>query len=375
VNKRMIQMLAIVILVIATLGFVKYRQISAAIAGGKSYQPPPEAVTTVVAERSTWATTIDAVGTIAPVQGVTLSADLPGVVDRIGFVSGAHVQQGQVLFTLDSRAERAQLAAAEAGRDLARVTLERSKKLISQNAIPQSEFDTSQAQFRQADAAVQEIQASIDRKTVRAPFAGVTGIRQVNLGQYVHSGDPVVPLQSLNALYVNFSVPQQSVAALHVGSVVNATLEGVEGAPLQGRVTAVDPIVDESTRNVRVQATFPNWQGRLRPGMFVTVQVVLGAENAVVALPSSAINYAPYGNSIYIVETMKTPDGKPYKGVRQQFVKLGRTQGDQVSVVDGVEPGQEIVTSGVFKLRPGAAVTVNNKVQPSNKPLPRPENS
>jgi membrane fusion protein (multidrug efflux system) len=277
--------------------------------------------------------------------------------------------------TLDTRQERAQLASAEAGLELARLSMDRSKKLLAQNAIAQADFDLVSAQYKQAEAAVQETQAAIDRKTIRAPFAGIAGIRQVSLGQYVRSGDPVVPLQSLEALYVNFSVPQQSMAALRPGAVVRATADGGAIGPFAGRVTAVDPIVNDATRNVSVQATFQNPRGQLRPGMYVTVQVIVGAADAVVALPASAINYAPYGNSVFILEDMKGPDGKSYRGVRQQFVKLGRSQGDQVAVIDGVQPGQEVVTSGVFKLRPGAAVQVNNKTQPSNSPLPRPEDS
>ena len=374
-NKRMIQMLAIVILVIATLGFVKYQQISAAMAGGKSFAMPPEAVTTVIAARSEWATTLDAVGSVAPVQGVTLSADLPGVVDGIGFVSGTHVDKDQVLLTLDSRQERAQLASSEAGLELARLSLDRSKKLLAQNAIAQSEFDLTSAQYKQAEARAQEMQVAIDRKTIRAPFAGVAGIRQVSLGQYLHSGDAVVPLQSLDAVYANFSVPQQSLSVIRPGAVVRATADGGAAGPFVGRVTAVDPVVNGETRNVSVQATFPNPRGQLRAGMYVTVQVVVGSGDAVVALPTSAINYAPYGNSVFIIEDMKGPNGKTYRGVRQQFVKLGRSQGDQIAVIDGVQPGQEVVTSGVFKLRPGAAVQVNNKTQPSNSPLPRPEDS
>ena len=374
-TKRMIQMLAIVFAVIATLGFVKYRQISAAMAGGKSFSPPPEAVTTVIAGRSEWATTLDAVGSVAPVQGVTLCADLPGVITHITFVSGSHVNQGQVLVSLDTRQERAQLASAEARRELARQSLDRGRKLLVQNVIAQSEFDLLSAQAKQAEAAVQEAQAAIDRKTIRAPFAGIAGIRQVNLGEYVHSGDPIVPLQSMDAVYVNFSVPQQNLTALKVGSVVHAMADGGPSSSFSGRVTAIDPVVDNSTRNVQVQATFQNWRGLLRAGMYATVQVVVGAGDALVALPTSAINYAPYGNSVFILEDMKGPDGKTYRGVRQQFVKLGRSQGDQVSVLDGVQPGQEVATSGVFKLRPGAAVMVNNKSKPSNSPLPKPEDS
>jgi membrane fusion protein (multidrug efflux system) len=371
----MIQMLAILIAVVGLLGFVKYRQISAAMAGNKGFQPPPEAVTTVVAQKTEWASTLDAVGSVAPVQGVVLSADLPGVVDKISFQSGAHVEQGDVLLTLDTRQERAQLAAAEASRDLAKLGLDRSRTLLEQKAIAQSEFDQATALFRQAEAAVAQAQASIDRKTIRAPFAGTTGIRQVNLGQYLHSGDAIVPLQAVDAVYIDFSVPQQSLGELHVGGYVYASVEDGKEDIYHGRVTAIDPVVNDATRNVQVQATFSNANGQLKPGMYAKVRAVVGKGEATVALPTSAINYAPYGNSVFIVEDMKGPDGKTYRGVRQQFVKLGRSQGDQVAIVDGVKAGQEVATSGVFKLRPGAAVVVNNKVQPSNSSAPKPEDS
>jgi membrane fusion protein (multidrug efflux system) len=213
----------------------------------------------------------------------------------------------------------------------------------------------------------------IDRKTIRAPFAGVTGIRQVNLGQYVNSGDPIVPLQAMDAVFMNFSVPQQNISALKLGSPVDATVEGSKDSAFHGKVTAIDPVVDDATRNVRVQATFPNTRGELKPGMYATVRVVEG--QSIVALPSTAINYAPYGNSVFVLEDMKGPDGKPYRGVRQQFVRLGRAEGDQVAILDGVKPGEEVATSGVFKLRPNAAVQVNNTVMPSDSTAPKPEDS
>ena len=374
-NKRMIQMLVIVLVVVGALGFIKFQQISAAIAGGRAFTPPPEAVTTVVAETSQWATTLDATGSVAPIMGVTLSADLPGVVDGVGFVSGARVAKDQVLLTLDTRQERAQFASAQARLELARLTLERARKLLAQNAIAQSEYDVENAQSQQAGAAVAEIQATIDRKTIRAPFAGVTGIRQVNVGQYLHSGDPIVPLQSFEAVYVNFSVPQQSAGVVRPGAPVRLSADGASTGMFAGRVTAIDPIVNDATRNVNVQATCYTSRGQLRPGSYVTVQVVVGDGKATVTLPTSAINYAPYGNSVFILEEMKGPDGKPYKGVRQQFVKLGRSQGDQVAVLDGVQAGQEVATSGVFKLRPSAAVIVNNTKQPSNQLSPRPDDN
>ena len=374
-TKRMLQMLAVVAVVVAILGFVKFQQIQAAIAGGKAYRPPPESVTTIVASQQQWQSHIQAVGSVAPVQGVTLSADLPGVVDRIQFESGARVSAGQGLVFLDTRQERAQLASAEAKRDLARLDLDRSQKLLEREVVSQSDLDQATAEFKQSEAGVDEIKANIERKTIRAPFAGVAGIRLINLGQYVHSGDPIVPVQAAERVYVDFAVPQQQVAALRVGATVRAAADSGASALVSGRITAINPVVDAETRNVQVQATFSNPHGRLRPGMYVTVTVDLGARDPVVSVPASAINFAPYGNSVFIVEDIKGPDGKPYKGVRQQFVKVGTALGDQVAILDGVKPGQEVVTSGVFKLRTGASVIVNNAVQPGNSLAPKPEDS
>ena len=374
-NRRMLQMLGTFVLVVAILGFVKYRQISAAIAANKSFAPPPEAVTTVVAQQVEWSNTLDAVGSIAPVQGVTLSADLPGVVAKVAFNSGARVAEGQVLVQLDTRQEQAQLASAQAQLDLAKVNLDRAQKLFDQKAIAQSDFDLANAQYKSAEAAVGQAQASIDRKTIRAPFAGVTGIRQVNLGQYVNSGDAIVTLQAMDAVFMNFSVPQQDFRALTLGSPVDATVEGSKDSVFHGKVTAIDPVVNDATRNVSVQATFPNPRGELKPGMYATVRVVVGEGQPIVSLPSSAINYAPYGNSVFILEDMKGPDGKSYRGVRQQFVKLGRAMGDQVAILGGVKAGDEVATSGVFKLRPNAAVKVNNTVMPSDSTAPKPADS
>lgn len=374
-SKRMLQMLAVLIAVVALLGFIKFQQIQAAIAGGKAWAPPPETVTTVVAQTEDWPGTLEAVGSAEPVQGVTLSADLPGVVDRVEFNSGAYVRAGQVLVSLDARQEKAQLAAAEAQRDFAKTNLDRAKSLIDQKAISQSEFDQISALYKQADAQAMAFQAAIARKTIHAPFSGRTGIRTVNLGQYVNSGDPIVPLQALDPMYVDFSVPQQQAGMIKTGARVEAVADSGVNARLSGRVTAINPVVNDATRNVQVQATFRNPHGLLRAGMYVTVRVLLGTHTAVVALPVSAINYAPYGNSVFVVEDIKGPDGKTYKGVRQQFVKLGAAQGDQVGVLTGIASGQEVVTSGVFKLRTGAAVVVDNKTQPSNSPAPKPEES
>jgi membrane fusion protein, multidrug efflux system len=373
--KRMILMLAVVVALVAGLGFVKFRQIQTAIAQGSSFQPPPAAVTTIVAQRETWPSTLNVIGTAAATQGVVVSADLPGIVALINFESGKPVHAGDVLVELDTKQERAQLAAAEAQRDLARINFDRTQELVKQGVTARTEYDNTSAQQKATEAQVGEIRATIERKTIRAPFTGVLGIRQINLGQYLAAGQAIVPLQSLNPIYVNFGVPQQTSAQLLAGRTLRVTSDDLPGAGFTGRVTSVDSVINEATRNIQVQATLPNPQGKLRPGMFVQVQLALGASRQVVSLPASAINYAPYGDSVFVVTDLTDPKGKTYRGARQQFVKVEGSRGDQVALVSGVNPGDEVVTSGVFKLRNGEAVQVNNKVQPSNNPKPKPEDS
>jgi membrane fusion protein (multidrug efflux system) len=370
--KRMILMLSVTALVIAALGFVKFRQVKAAIAVYASFQPPPEAVTTIVARSERWPLTLGAIGTVAAVRGVTVSADLPGIVEKITFDSGKAVTEGEILVQLDTRQEHAQLVAAEAQRDLARANLERMRSLTEQRVVSRAEFDQADAAFKQAEASGVEIRATIARKTIRAPFSGVLGIRQVNLGQYLSGGAPIVPLQALRPIYVNFAVPQQQVAALKVGTEIRVSVDDQQ-VKSAGKVTAIDSVVDPATRNVQMQATLSNADGRLRPGMFVQTTAMLGRGDTVVALPASAVSYAPYGDSVFVVDTLKSPKGEAYRGVVQRFVKLGTARGDQIAVLAGVKAGDEIVTSGVFKLRNGAAVLVNNNVQPSNNPAPKVE--
>jgi membrane fusion protein (multidrug efflux system) len=373
--KRMILMLALVAVVLGGLGAVKFQQIQVATAQAAAFQPPPEAVTTIVAASEEWPDTLPVIGTTAAVQGVDVSADLPGLVARIGFESGRAVRQGDVLVELDTRQEQAQLAAAEAQRELARLNFERMQALVVDGAISKADFDQAAAEQKSTDARVGEIRASIARKTIRAPFSGILGIRKVNLGQYLSGGDPVVQLQALHPIYVNVGVPQQETARVKVGGTVRIAADELSGITFSGRITAVDSVVDPATRNVQVQATVPNPEGRLKPGMFVQTTLATGAGRAIVALPASAIAYAPFGDSVFILADIKGPDGKTYRGVKQQFVKIGQTRGDRVAVLTGVAAGDEVVTSGVFKLRNGAAVQVNNRVQPANSLAPAPSDS
>lgn len=382
-RKRMLMMLSIVAVVVAILFFFKYQQFQTAMAEFAGHQQPPEAVTTVIAEPQQWDSTLQAIGSVTAVQGVSVSADLPGLVERIEFDSGDAVRRGDVLLKLDTRQEQAQLAAAKAQRNLAKTQLDRMAGLREKGVTSQAELDTAQAAYEQAEARVGEVEAAIARKTIRAPFSGVLGLREVDLGQYVSGGDPLVSLQALDPIRVVFSVPQQQVGRLRAGTPVTVRAEvadedsegGAVSLTRQGRVTAVDSVIDEATRNIRVQATFDNPQGMLRPGMFVDVTAETSADLPVLAVPASAISYAPYGDSVFVVEPMEGPDGQPYQGVAQRFVEVGPARGDLVAILSGIEPGAQVVTSGVFKLRNGAAVQVNNDVQPEASLTPSPENS
>jgi membrane fusion protein (multidrug efflux system) len=372
--KRMLLMLGVVVIVIAGLGYYKTLQIQAAVKA-HSFQPPPEAITTIVAEKATWPATMSVVGSTLAIHGVTVSADLPGTISSISFDSGRSVQQGEVLVELDTRQERAQLAAMEAQRDLAKINHQRMQQLVNEGVISRQDYDKAMAEQKQTEANVAEIRATIARKTIRAPFSGVLGLRQANLGQYLAAGAPIVPLQSLNPIYVNFSVPQQVIAQMKPGHTVRLRSDSLGNVEFTGKINALDSVVDSATRNVQVQATVPNPQGKLRPGMFVNVEVGVGEQRTIIPLPASAISYAPFGDSVFIVGDVKGPDGKSFRGVHQQFVKVEGARGDQVAVVSGLNPGDEVVTSGVFKLRNGAAVAVNNKVQPGNSTAPRPEDN
>ena len=372
--KRMLLMLIVAAAAIGGLGYFKLRQVQAAVKS-HAFTPPPEAITTIVVKQETWPSTLSVVGTLNAIHGVTVSADLPGTVDQIKFDSGKWVQEGEVLVQLDTRQERAQLAAMKAQQDLAKINYDRMQQLVNEGVISRMDYDKAMADQRQTEANTAEIKAAIDRKTIRAPFSGVLGIRQVNLGQYLAAGSPIVPLQSLDPIYVNFNVPQQIVGRMQAGRNVRISSDNLPGTTFTGRVNAVDSVVDQSTRNVQVQATLANPGGKLRPGMFVQVEVGVGEQRTVFPLPASAISYAPFGDSVFVLSDLKSPTGETYRGVRQQFVKVEGARGDQVGVISGLKPGDEVVTSGVFKLRNGAAVAVNNKIQPGNDPAPKPEDN
>jgi membrane fusion protein, multidrug efflux system len=363
--------------VLAGFGFVKFTQIQGFITMAKSgaFEPPPTAVTTDIAARSEWQPTLESVGTVTAVNGVTVSTDLAGIVRQIAFESGNKVRQGDLLVHLDTTQEEAQLHSAEAQRDFAAVSLKRDKDLVEKHAISQSDYDNADAVFRQNQASVDQFKALIARKTLRAPFDGVAGIRQVNLGQYLKEGDMVVTLQAFDPIYVNFSLPQQDLSKLIIGEPVQLRVDAFPDQTFKGTITAINSLVDQATRNIQVQATFANSDLRLRPGMFAKVSVILSDRQNVVAIPATAIHYAPYGDSIFVVAELKDAQGKEYKGVKEQFIKTGQSRGDMIAVVSGLKPGDEVVTSGVFRLKSGAHVKVNNQVKPGSDLAPNPADS
>jgi len=373
--KRMILMLVVMLALLGGLGFVKYKQVEAAIAAGANFQMPPTAVTTVTAKKEVWPSTFSVIGTAAAIQGVTVSADLPGTIDKIHFESGEWVKEGQILVELDTRQERAQLANLEAQRDLAGINYGRAQELVKSGVIAKQEYDNAAAQQKATEAQVGDIKAAIARKTIRASFSGVLGIRQVSLGQYLAAGQAIVSLQTLSPIYVNFGVPQQDTGKIVPGHVLKITNSDLPGMSFVGRITALDSVISEQTRNIQVQAIVTNKDNKLRPGMFVQVELPMGAARDVIPLPASAINYAPYGDSVYVVTNMTDQKGRTYRGVKQQVVKIDGSRGDQVGVISGLNPGDEVVSSGVFKLRNGAPILVNNEVKPSNSTSPKPEDS
>ena len=365
----------IVLVVLGVLGGIKGLQIGKMAAQSEQFSPPPVTVTTAVVRSENWESVITAVGSLEAVQGVTVAAEMSGRIVKISFEPGSDVMAGDLLVQQDTETERARLRSAEATLALALSELKRSKKLIQRRTISQSQHDKDIATFNQAQADVDNIKAIIEKKTIRAPFAGKLGIRLVNLGQILNEGDPVVSLQALDPIFVNFYLPQQKLSQINEGFTVRLTTDSPLEETVEGQITAINPEVDARTRNVRVQATVPNPSERLRPGMFANVSVVLPARAPVLAIPATAVLYAPYSDSVFIVQEQKNESGQPAYSIKQQFIRLGEKNGDFIAVVDGLETGQTVVSTGVFKLRNGQSVLVDNKLAPDFKLAPSPEDS
>jgi len=372
-KKRLILAFVAVAVLVVILGGIKGLQIDRMIAHGRQMVPPPEAVTTAVASLQSWESLLTAVGSLAAVQGVTVTAELTGKVVQIAFTPGTLVKTGDLLVKQDTSSEEAQLRAAEAAAALAKLNMERLGKLLVERTIAQSQFDNAEASYKQAIAQADNIRASIAKKTIRAPFAGRLGIRLVNLGQVINEGEAIVSLQSLDPIYVNFSLPQQELPKIQTGLDVRVTTDALPGELIEGKITAINPQVDAATRNIRIQATVANPQEHLRPGMYVNVAVVLPDRERVLAIPATAVLYAPYSDSVFIVEDQPDPvSGQVAKVVRQQFAQLGERHGDFVAVRSGLKEGDSVVSTGVFKLRNGQTVSVDNSLSPDFKLKPKP---
>jgi len=286
------------------------------------------------------------------------------------------VRTGDLLVQQDISSETAQLRASEASVALAKLTLERTRKLLKEKTVSQSQYDNADAQYKQASAQLDTIRSAISKKTIRAPFSGRLGIRLVNQGQILNEGDAIVSLQSLDPIFVNFSLPQQQLAQVRTGLSVRVTTDVLPGRVIEGKITAINPAVDAATRNIRVQATAANPREQLRPGMFVNVAVVLPAQEKVLPIPATAVLYAPYGDSVFVVEEKKIEkNSRPIKTVHQQFVRLGEKRGDFIAVSSGLKEGETVVSTGVFKLRNGQAVVVNNSLAPEFKLMPETKNN
>lgn len=404
------------VLIVGGLVGIKVLQIRTLIAAGGSYSEPPVTVTAAAATSDAWESLLTSVGSIVPVQGVTVSAELNGKVEKIAFESGASVKAGDLLAQLDVSSEKAQLRAAEAAVALAKVDLDRTASLLASKTTSQSDYDNVDAKYKEAVAQADAIRTAIEKKTIRAPFSGHLGIRQINLGQNLKEGDPIVSLQSLDPIYVNFLLPQQQLTQIAEGYTVRVTTDALPGETTEGKLTAISPEVDPTTRNVEMQATLANPHGRLRAGMFVNVAVVLPDRNPVIAIPATAVLYAPYSDSVFVIENAPPPPEKekgvtvaamgakgggveepkgptsnaagetpggagatgatgsaPQRIIRQQFVQLGESRGDFVAVKSGLKEGDTIVTTGVFKLRNGQSVVIDNTLSPTFEIHPAPE--
>ena len=404
-KKRIFFVILGLLIVIGVLAGIKTLQIRSMIAQGKKMVPPPETVTSTTVRADSWSSSLTAIGTLNAVQGVTVACELLGKVDKIAFEPGSYVHKGDLLISQDTSSEQAQLQGAVAQVELTRSNLQRDAKMLAEKIISQADYDTALAARDQTLAQADNIRATIRKKNIHAPFSGRLGIRQVNLGQTLREGDPIVTLQSLDPIFADLSLPQQQLDRLKTGQRVKVTCDALPGLVSTGKVTAINPLVDADTRNIKLEATLDNHQERLRPGMFVNVAVGLPVRQQVLTIPETAVLYAPYGDSVFLIvdareqqaqqEAKDKKDSKDKKGIkgekgagggpgaqadtgfvlRQQFVRLGEKRGDFVQVTSGLKQGDTIASTGVFKLRNGEAVRIDNKLAPSFRLAPTPENN
>jgi membrane fusion protein (multidrug efflux system) len=370
-KKFLLTFLGLLLLVAAIVG-IKAWQITDLIAAGKNFKVPPISVQVTEATTENWADHFDAVGTIESVQGVTLANEVAGKVEKIAFESGSMVAAGDVLVILDKASEEAQLRSAMAAAELATLNLNRTRDLRKTSVISQSELDTAESQHKNTAARVEELQWVLQKRTIKAPFSGRVGIRQIQEGQFLQAGAPIVSLQSIDPVYVNFSLPQQRLSDLSVGMKVQATTDALPGRTFDGLLTAIDAEVDALTRNIRLQATIPNKDGGLRPGMFAAVSAIAPEEKTHTIIPGMAVIFAAYGNSVFVLKEETDKEGKGHLVCDQKFVRLGSRKGDFVSVEEGLQAGEKVVSAGAFKLHKGAAVVIAEGERPAPSTTPHP---
>jgi membrane fusion protein, multidrug efflux system len=364
------------IAVIGSLVGIKVQQFKTMFAAQAHAAVPPESVATSQVQKNTFAPSLVAVGTVTAYQGVTLNAEVAGTIKRIAFDSGVSVKAGDVLVELDVSVEKAQLQSAQANLELARSNLASGRSLVDSGAMPKNQFVSLDAQAKQAEAEVSRLTAVIAKKTIRAPFAGRVGIRQVNLGQFVGNGDVIASLQSLDPVYVDFALPQQRLSQLQVGAQVHVTTDVFPDASFDGALSAINPQVESATRSIKLRATLKNPEGRLRPGMFAKAEVSLPGTQDILLLPVTAVTYAPYGDSVFVVEKTKNEKTRADElVVHQKFVRLGASRGDFVVVTDGLNVGEDVVVTGSFKLHNGSPVLINNSLRPESSESPKPTDS
>jgi len=355
---------------------IKVWQFAVMISAGKKMVPPPTTVTSAEAKKADWQPMLTAIGSVSAVQGAMISAELAGTVKEINFQSGALVKKGDVLLKMDVSPEEAQLRSAQADEELAKNDLDRARDLAARKVISAAEFDAAQSKYAQKKAAMENIQSIIDKKQIRAPFDGTAGIRAVNPGQMVKVGDPLVSLQTMGQVYFDFAFPQQQLAEVKQDLPVKVTTDALPSREFDGKLTAINSSIDPATRNVTLQATLDNPDNALRAGMFGRVKVLLPKNNPTLFVPATAVSYAPFGNSVYVIEKKKDDKtGEESLALRQQFIRTGETRGDFVAVTGGLKAGDQIVSTGVFKLRNGMNVVVDNKLAPKAELAPKPADS
>jgi membrane fusion protein (multidrug efflux system) len=365
-----------VAIIVGALSYAKLGQFKAMSEAAENMVLPPETVTAMTLREEQWEQVITATATVSAVQGVTISAELGGRVSEILFKSGTVVNEGDLLLRLDTSSEAAQLASADAAAALAKADLKRVQELGKRELASEDSLDRARARVKETVAQLRVIRALIDKKTVRAPFSGRLGLRLVNLGQILQEGDPIVALQTLDPVHVDFSIPQQQIRHLNENMRVRVTSDIAPGKTFEGRIVAVNPEVDTATRNVRARALVANSGEKLRVGMFANIEVVLPDRKKVLPIAATAVLYAPYGDSVFVVENHKNDkSGETEQVLRQQFVRLGGARGDFVDVTDGLSPGETVVTSGVFKLRTGMKVVIDNTLAPDPRLEPDPRDS